>query len=139
MRHTEDNINRQETDVFVSISRLYKQRQPVFQPYSQQKHLRSQTDDPAGALQLFPVKQTVDSTSYRRDVSPNSIISLTPATHSGRVIVPRQCRTQRADGEFVLMGRIRLKRAYLSCALRTDDFHRVWTDALRAGSNRCDL
>ena len=138
MRHTEDNINRQETDVFVSISRLYKQRQPVFQPYSQQKHLRSQTDD---ALQLFPVKQTVDSTSYRRDVSPNSIIShsAAPATHSGRVIVPRQCRTQRADGEFVLMGRIRLKRAYLSCALRTDDFHRVWTDALRAGSNRCDL
>ena len=119
-----------ETQLFLSVSHLYRQRQPVFTPYSQHTHNAHHN----GA-------QTVDVKSHRADDTHLHSISSHSGvpTHSGKVIVPSKCRTRAGDGQFLLMGRIRLKRAYLSCALRVEEFERLWVDVLRTGGNKCVL
>ena len=62
---------------------------------------------------------------------------------SGTVIAPHKCKIRPSmwgsEDKFLFLGKIRLQRAILQCAPRLEDFDRIWSDAVREGTNPCTL
>jgi len=53
---------------------------------------------------------------------------------------PSECRVRQGDGEFVFVGRVRLKRTLsVQCAPRRDEFLRAWRLAVETDLQPCDL
>ncbi|ELT89210.1 hypothetical protein CAPTEDRAFT_181784 [Capitella teleta] len=82
------------------------------------------------------VQLHVDRIQRQRHVVFSNSLSLTPG---GEVVVPHKCGIQEGDGEFLFMGRVRLRRALLRCAPRLQEFQSLWSKAVEVGVNPCIL
>uniref|UniRef100_A0A3Q2ZE33 Meteorin-like protein n=1 Tax=Kryptolebias marmoratus TaxID=37003 RepID=A0A3Q2ZE33_KRYMA len=58
---------------------------------------------------------------------------------SGRVNVPRHCSVHPGQDEYLLTGSIHFTEAWLGCAPRYKDFLKLYTKALKAGTNPCQI
>ena len=58
---------------------------------------------------------------------------------SGVIHAPSKCGVKYGLGQFVFMGRIRLKRAHITCAPRLDEFNKVWKAAEQMNMLSCSL
>ena len=142
----DDKPHRAESEVHISINKLYHQTHPVFTSIND----KTKTDISGNSIKSSDNIQQFHTPDNRNSVAESSGIptrsqknsameSSKIPTHSGHFIVPHACRTKRGAGEFMFIGKIRLKRAHLSCAPRADDFDRLWTQVMRSGENACVL
>ena len=110
--HNEDT---EESELLLHVTKIHVQRHNIFK----------RTDSPV-------ISMNENSDSVRG-------VATSQGLHGGTVIVPRKCGIQKGDGAFLLMGRTRLKRAFLRCAPRLEDFQKLWNKAKKVGRNPCSL
>ena len=105
------NHDEGESRIYIKISHLYRQVSRVF----------VRRDIPEGQLQ------------------DGSLATMSPTRDSlrGVIVSSDKCGVSKGKGQFLFMGKIRLGRAILHCAPRSQDFERLWEDAVKNGNNPC--
>lgn len=107
IERVEDNSELSTTTITIRASKLFQQTSPVFR--------HSHAHD---------AKKAWDGTN---DIS-NSIRLGGVAEYTGRVDVPIQCGARAGEGEFLVMGVMRLGKPILRCAPR----HAEWVKIAKA-------
>ena len=111
IEEVDNTPDKSDSVVSVRLSKIYKQDLPIF---------------------------TNSQSTVASNHNHNSIQQ--PLTvFTGHVRVPKKCNVGHARGVFVFLGRIRLRQARLQCAVRADDFEKLWLNTLRSKKNRCLL
>ncbi len=109
MNHLTHHKHLKETQLFVDISKLYRQTHQIFKrDITSKNHIihRTQTGEPP---------------------------------YTGVIAAPSRCGIRQGDGEFLFIGHIRLGRAILQCAPRLEEFKALWNNAVEIGLNQCVL
>lgn len=122
------------TTITVKASKIFQQTSPVFR-HSHTKRTEGQAKKNDGAT-----KRTTEGAAKRteepleedeEDEELHSNLVLPEGGYVGRVEVPLHCGAQAGQGEFMVMGVMRLGHAVLRCAPRQEEWRAL---ALKAQS-----
>lgn len=125
-----------ETNLHLKVTKMIRQRNNIVKD-SQHTHRLTSSRPSYPRLKIH--------TEYGvQEWPPNKVSALpspteTSQSESSSLIAPYRCGIRKGEGEFIFIGRIRFKRAFLHCAPRVEEFVKLWKRSKVKGYNICSL